>query len=730
MRNTDGRHKRELIWVATFAFAAAVVYALLNRAQHAPTIYPDEIYFGQIARSLAHHGQYAWRGADIGVHSLYPFVIAPAWLLNNNEHAYTVALWINAALASATAIPMYLMARSLASRNAALAVTALLFAGSWMVMSGRLMTESLAWPLTTAVLACLVLALQRADRARLIYAAMAFAAAAAATRLQLGILLAVIPTALLIDLLRRGSAGRQQWTAAYRRPAVAAISVVILAVLAALIAPGRTLGSYSVAVHGVNFADLLWWTSNNVVELALMVGIVPLVVLIALMFSRSNWRDPRIGPFLSVALPACAAVLGMTGWFLAGGTPRLIDRYLIYLAPLALAALPAAVGRVRMLHVTAISLLLALLVVAYPLPTVPLGESIALYGAIIGFFGWPDPAPGQALTYVAVVIFVMGIAGGALLQLIGQRPQNDDIEAADDEAGTPRSRGMSPARTATAATCALVVLLLGYNAVVSTWAWRDAHALASYSRAFLPPDLQWVDGSTYIGRVAILYAAPTPPESTLGFELFNDSITRAYRIPPVKPGDVPYGVTCPLEIEADGTLRNDRSAPALPPKLCPPPPISMLIVGERTQVSIRNQSAKTTNSGSRMPLVITRGSPQLFSRVSAICADDKSCAEFAKLEYWSPQRSTVRLQFIAGNSPIRLTVADKVVAVKANGKAIISLDVKRGYNGFAVKLGKRPTRAQLRSVARINLIEDGRRETIFTRPPVRSTPDVADLVPR
>lgn len=684
MPATHDWNRRELIWPVALACVAAVAYALLGADRQAPTIYPDEAYYGELARSLGDHLSYSWRGAGIGVRSLYPFAIAPAWALADGVGAYNLAKLIGAALTASTVIPAYLIVRSVGSRAAARVVTVLLAAAAWTVMTTQLMSENLAWPLVTWSLAALLLALQDRSKAWLVYVSLGFSVAAAATRLQLAAVALAIPLALGLEWLRRSSAERPEWLGAYGRPLAVCGGLGALAGIAVLVTSGGVLGSYDVVWNaGPALSHVLWWSGNNVFEAALMVGVVPVVLMLAMAMTRANWRDPRVAPLLSVSLPVFMLVCATTGWFLAGETPRLIDRYLIYLAPLTLAAVVVAPGRVRPIFAIAWALALALPIVGYPLPPLPLGEADALFNAIDRVGGWPAPGESEVRALVPVAVLVAGAGAAA---------------------------GLIAAKDTPVARWTLIALVGGWMLLASAGNWDRARTAGLASRSLLPPERQWIDNRS-AGTTAILYTAPNPGTIVLANELFNESVTRAYALPPYDAGDVAiYGSVCDdVKIDprtgAIGEPPHSGSFLSTCPRTLPP---NLLVVGSDTQVTFRNGRVVADYPELPLQLVqIRNGPPRLISRVRSTCVQQQVCATLGTIEVWPRARAVLTVKLSAAPAPAVLQIGKRRVRLGAGAGGLVEVPVAAGRNNLRVVVRGKPSAAATRQIERVWLTEPG-----------------------
>ena len=78
----------------------------------------------QISRSIAATGHAARRGDPIFFKTVYAYAIAPFWWLHGSSAPYAAIKYANAVLMSLTAVPVYLIARMLVSRRAAVIVAA------------------------------------------------------------------------------------------------------------------------------------------------------------------------------------------------------------------------------------------------------------------------------------------------------------------------------------------------------------------------------------------------------------------------------------------------------------------------------------------------------------------------------------------------------------------------------------------------------------------------------
>ncbi len=738
--NDNHRGPRELLWPVALALAAAAIYVLLVRRHDAPVIYPDEIYYGQLAHSLAGGAGYTWRGASIGINSLYPYVAAPAWMVGGADGGYVLAKTLGVLLACSTALPAYLIARSVvvgrprAARSWALAAAALTLAGSWMVMADRTMSEVLAWPITTWSLACMVLALGSRRRPRLVYGALTLALAAAATRFQLVLLLGVVPLALGLDWFRQERSSRRVWWVELRGPTLASVALPVCVGLAAVVAPGAVLASYETAAGDVPPVTLAaWWTVVNLVETALMTGIVPLVALLAMSCSRANWRDERVGPLLAVALPALLVECAVAGWFLAAGTERPIDRYLIYSLPLLFAALVAAPGRVRPFWGIIWALAVCAQIVAMPMRGGSVGEAQGLFGALTRFTGWHGiditMSTARQLLPLAMLAAFVGATGALLL--------------------ATRRRGPFAA----AATLLVVVWL----AALGSWAWQRAGEDAATGRGLLPAQRDWIDRELQRagagGETGILYTSPGQPEIPLANEFFSKRIDKAWVLPPYYGNDVtPWGPVCNVQgigsrgsrpvhggigrAFSPGTMVEERS-PRMGDR-CPraegvvrsfsnPGPLTarnLLVTGRDAQVTFRDAEVLAEHRQLALQLVHSRGNqaPHLLARVRDKCWQQPMCARLAEVETWTRRPASLRVAVSSGATDAVLRVGHRALRLRRGAKGVVSVPVGAGFARVRVLETGRVTEASRRTVEGVWLTEGGVTRRIYRALPLRQRP--------
>ena len=133
--------------------ALAMVYGWQASRHGTPWIFTDELEFTQLSRSVAETGELSRRGQPLtGQFSLYPYLTAPAWFLDDTRSGYEAAKLIGVLGMTLAFFPAYGLARFVVSRPAAI----LAALGATMIpayaYTSILVEEPLAYPWSTLCL--------------------------------------------------------------------------------------------------------------------------------------------------------------------------------------------------------------------------------------------------------------------------------------------------------------------------------------------------------------------------------------------------------------------------------------------------------------------------------------------------------------------------------------------------------------------------------------------------
>jgi Dolichyl-phosphate-mannose-protein mannosyltransferase len=503
--------------LAALVLSAAVARILIDRGMKAPVVLCDEFIYSGIARSIAEHGRYAYRGVPTHQSFLYPLLIAPAWLWHSMETTYSVAKGISASAMTLVAIPVYVWTRRLAGAWHALLASALTLILPAFFYSGILMTEAAFLPAFVLATLAIALMLERPTLARQL-AALAAVALAIGIRVQGIVLVPAILTAVLLKILLDWRAGvaRDRIASELRRLWPTAVLLVVGGVLYIVYKQVRGeaietgLGPYqTLARLHYPLVPSAEWAVKHLAELGLALGLIPVAALIVLL-----WRA-LAGPgasdaercFLAVVPSAMLWVLAEVGAFSATVTPFVFERYTFYLEPLLVIAFVVWLrrGLPRPAIGTAVGLavpILLLLTLNFDRVIVPDSVNGVTVDAL---FRFSRHLPGL-IGELRWAIFA-GAALAAFLFALCSRP---------------------------IARIALPLLLAAYMLAASKPVLDDVHAASHDSRAAAGSDASWVVRAVGRGNDALYVNSPTrgivPSNVLLQTEFWNPNVVGVYSV--------------------------------------------------------------------------------------------------------------------------------------------------------------------------------------------------------
>src|SRR5213594_3166938 len=129
-----------------------IVYAVEAWAHGTPWLFGDELELTQLSRAIADTGHAARRGEPHSFNTLWTYVMAPAWMIDNLHTAYSTVKDLGVILMTATAFPAYGLARLVVGRQAAVFVAAASAAIPALAYSSMIVEEPLAYPYSTLCL--------------------------------------------------------------------------------------------------------------------------------------------------------------------------------------------------------------------------------------------------------------------------------------------------------------------------------------------------------------------------------------------------------------------------------------------------------------------------------------------------------------------------------------------------------------------------------------------------
>jgi hypothetical protein len=500
---------------------AATAHALVSLAHVTPAIFTDELLHSKLAQSFADGNPFSIRGERFLFPAPLPALAqAPAWLFGSVPFGYEVAKILNAIVMSSAVFPAFWLARRFTRPSWALIAAGLTMAAPAMLYHGYLLSEALAYPVFFLAAAVIVRALDRPSR-RWALAVVGVSLLAVATRTQF----AVLPIAFVFAAVL----GRRRGLRFHALP------LAVFAVLGAIVLAtgGGALGPYRSAQDlDYDLGAVLHWAASTGVLLPFAAGllVVPgaLLGLALLLRERENRAAGAFVAALGVLVVLAAGLVA------AGDAQRPLERYTIYLAPLAAILFFAYAEREAPWRRIYVGLAIVL----------GLGAWFVPYGSLADFrFSFDSPT----LSAYGTLAFWTGhanastvFAGGALVAAVA--------------AAAVRLRGRAVALVGAATLLPLLFL--------TTVAYVGDHGMserASSSWSAEPAD--WIDRAG-IGHSDFLVLPYDPPYFAWTAETWNRDFGRPLRLSVETPRTDPFAAS-EASIRSDGVLLVDGDpAPA------------------------------------------------------------------------------------------------------------------------------------------------------------------------
>ena len=514
-------------------FALAALYAWQASRRPVPTIFTDELELTQLARSIAETGEPARRGEPYGLATLVAYVLAPVWWLSSTTAAWAAAKLVLVLAMTATVFPAYALARMVAPKWYALAAAGAAVAVPALAYSPILVEEPIAYPLSTLALWLIARTLVRPSWGRGAVA-LAGCAAAALTRTQLAVLIAVFALGLL--WLAWQSAAGKRWRSSWGTWDWVGLAVLVVGIAFAFSALmghlstswRETTGFYKGRIfdHGV-------WAFG---ALSIGIGVLPaLLGIAALARPKTESRSPETTGFVVTSVAALAAFVwyaGIKGAYIQNVFATVVvERNVIYLAPILFAstamALAHGVGRGWAIGAAAAFTVFVVASTPLHLSQYPFYEA---HGLSIAAFanrelGWSEGTIEAAL----IVACILALAVVVALKLL---------------------RSGSIGFAAVAGTAAVVVVAWGLTGQV--YAAAGERDLSERIDGNLPRPYDWVDEATGGGSVVVIGQQISDPTGVWLTEFFNRSVKKMWSL----DGTAPFpGPILTPDLEADnGTL--------------------------------------------------------------------------------------------------------------------------------------------------------------------------------
>ncbi|HEY3184753.1 MAG TPA: hypothetical protein VGJ77_18070 [Gaiellaceae bacterium] len=520
--------------VATLALVVLGFYYWQAWAQKTPWIFNDELEWTQIARSIADTGHAARRGDPIGFKSLYPYLLAPWWWLSSTGTAYAAVKYFNATLMTATAVPVYLLARMLVPQRTALVVALASVCTSAMYYAPVIVPDVAAYPASALAAWLGVRALAFGGRRGWVLAVGA-ALLGTLVRAQLAASLgALVAAAVLLWLVGPTSRRLRRGWSVLDHVGAALLLVLVLVVANRVLSPHSTAWS-SATQHWKGRIFDLGLTAGS--ALAIGLAVLPAICGLASLWLPER-RDDRVyrafAAYAACAIGAFAAYTAVKAAYLSTIFATLVEeRNLVDVAPLLL------VGTAVWLHArrppvwplaVAAAFVLFLLVrdgyqLGYPYFEAP-GYGMAVFAN--RHLRWDE----HAIRIALVVVWALAV-GAALL---------------------PRVRP----RLAVPGVAVAAALVLAWMVAGETQMALGQQVQGKRFVDNLTKPLNWVDRRTGGADVTYLGQNVRDANGIHLLEFWNRSIGQVDSLDGSAPGPGP--VTTPDLLRTDGTLRGAGEA--------------------------------------------------------------------------------------------------------------------------------------------------------------------------
>jgi hypothetical protein len=510
----------------------SIVYCFEAWKRTTPWLFTDELEMTQISRAIAATGHAARRGEPYTFRSLYTFMLAPLWWINDVASAYSAIKYVDVLVMTAVVFPTYFLARLCVRRGWALFAAAGAAALPSLAYSSWIVEETLAYPFAALCFFLIVKAFLEKTR-WWVLAAAAASVLAPFVRGELVVIPILLGFAFCFAVWASdwGRRQRSNWSAADYLGIVVLVLGAIFVISA--IASHHSQQWYSVTVYYKHRIFVLGdWAAG---ALAIGMGVVPFVVGLAAIFPvRGEARSREVRMFRSVAAAAIIGFglyTGMKAAYLSTVfATRVEERNLIYIAPLLFIGTAVVLDRRR---VNVLALAAAAAYGFYLVVGTPFQMGVQLYSDALGFsilqqanryYEW-TPADAQWL-----LLGLLG-AGLALVSVTVYR-----------RVGTV---------AATAAAAVLAVGALAWNVTGEISAAAGNVSIARTTGQILRHPYTWVDDIAR--RKPTLYLGQGVADQTAEWELefWNRSIVTVDSLDGTIAGPGPTGSP---NIAADGRI--------------------------------------------------------------------------------------------------------------------------------------------------------------------------------
>jgi hypothetical protein len=624
-------------WLLGLFALSTLVYVVLGTQHVLENLDPDEVLYAKLSQSFARGDGLAFRGVGVGYPPLWPVVLSPVWYFGSAVEGYQIGKVLGALLASTVVFPVWLLGRELGGPRLALVPAALCVLGAWMETTALIVSDNLAYPLAVASLACIVMAV-RDTRSRWVLASLAFAIPATLTRTQMLALPVILVVAVALDVARQPRGAR--WARVQARPRALWVLLVagVVALLAAY-AADQSLTGYRLLSYPVSFTQALGATGRHAISAINMFAFVPIAAAGALMARAANWRDDAVGPVLVTLTAAIVVLLPLLGFYEAYASHYPVDRYGMYLAPLAFLALVLAPGRIGKRAALVSALVVAGLMALTPRVRSELQQP-ALFGSqrridALGLFGGHQ--------WLGFIVVALVVGGAGMLALTWHR----------------RGRGLAAATTLVAA---VMVTQAATSQAVQIELLKEARPVVA------PRELDWVDRHVGgpVGVLDLNQQQTLSGNVDLYTDFYNKRVDRMYALV-----ENPY--RCATSLARDGVL-TQAGGPT-----CAPWPRYLVVEKSRVFPTLAGQHVLASTPVQGTLIEIPPAPPRVVGIVQPPC-EAGTCAGLLEVVKFGQSPGSIAITFGAASAPHALTLAGgRQWPLPAGREATLRLPVAGGF---------------------------------------------------
>lgn len=347
------REVSTVVWLSGIVVLSAVLRFAFVATVPGPGIFPDELIYSELARSVGSSGNFLVRDVPFSAWTfspLYVLLVTPAFLVGSLADAYLLAKAINCIVMSFAAVPAYLLALRVVERRLALVAASFALLLPAMAFSSRVMTESAFYPVFLLVVLAVVRVLETPTQGRQLVA-LGLIAVTAGFRMQALVLLPALLTSICLRIaMDARQAGRFSAQSLFQRAKAYNTTAFVLG-CAALAAAGTALRRGSPIAAISDRADYVMgrispldgpkWFIYHVAELDLALGVIPFgAALLFAAFALGNVRASRgAQAFTIAAITASLWTIALAAAFATqADVARVQERYVFYVEPLVIIA--------------------------------------------------------------------------------------------------------------------------------------------------------------------------------------------------------------------------------------------------------------------------------------------------------------------------------------------------------------------------------------------------------